>query len=456
MVCVQLLAVLGAGLAPTEAPEPPGEEEAEGEDATLAGNTEDMLPDLEDAMVELTEAGRAEEEQAAEERRRREGSGGRGSAEAAPGAQLFFFPGEQQSASLLPPPRLPGLVDTLQLPGAESSGDEEDLESFCILEEEEGSGIVPSGGGPGVRLLAPEGIQLVDDHFAVPEAQVDHLRAPKGFPSPQLKLALTRLSLVWQIFGGNDFSESKEMRCNTRAKLEKSGLCLSPDGGPHRKRPAAVPTALNSAMAAADRLKTRGGPGRNHELLIELVVNKMAAQLEVYPWLEEPDCPVSRQILLLPSFEVRDKLVGSEINKLLHPYSCKTRPRQSSASMLHVRCLSVRPDPASSLEEASLRVSLQPFRLNIDQDTLFFIIDFANTLMPAEPSPEVGVGEPGSRTAAPATGQARFQSGMAAIQIEVPEGAEVFEDARSSPPKSPSAEPEREKSATPGTSLSNS
>ena len=58
---------------------------------------------------------------------------------------------------------------------------------------------------------------------------MDHLRPPKGFPLPQLKLSLTRLSLVWQIFGGNDFSASQEMACNTRASLEQSGLCLSPE-----------------------------------------------------------------------------------------------------------------------------------------------------------------------------------------------------------------------------------
>ena len=142
--------------------------------------------------------------------------------------------------------------------------------------------------------------------------------------------------------------------------------------------------------------------------------------------------------LLLPSFEIRDKLVGSEINKLLHSYSSKTRPRQSSANMLHVRCLrylmtsssimttpssimtnhppssrppSVRPDPASPLEEASLKVSLQPFRLNIDQDTLFFIIDFANTLMPADPVPEVGDGE-SRRSPLPGQAAAKFSSGM--------------------------------------------
>lgn len=57
----------------------------------------------------------------------------------APGTQFSSFLG----SGLLSPPHFPGLVNTLQVPGAESSGDEEDLESFCILGEE-GSGIVLS------------------------------------------------------------------------------------------------------------------------------------------------------------------------------------------------------------------------------------------------------------------------------------------------------------------------
>ena len=35
-----------------------------------------------------------------------------------------------------------------------------DLESFCILGEEEGSGIVPSTGEPAIRCLVPEGVQV--------------------------------------------------------------------------------------------------------------------------------------------------------------------------------------------------------------------------------------------------------------------------------------------------------
>ena len=87
---------------------------------------------------------------------------------------------------------------------------------------------------------------------------MDHLRPPKGFPLPQLKLSLTRLSLVWQIFGGNDFSASQEMACNTRASLEQSGLCLSPEASRRsspRKNHHSQASNTNSAVAAADRLK---------------------------------------------------------------------------------------------------------------------------------------------------------------------------------------------------------
>jgi len=333
----------------------------------------------------------------------------------------------------------------------EPQSDEEssDLESFCILEEEEGSGIVPSGGGPAVRCLSDGPVNIVDNHFSVPQVVIDHLKGPKGFPLPQLKLSLTKLSLVWQIFGGNDFSSSKEMRHNTKAKLEQMGLSLTPEGMKAR-RSLNVNNGVGSAIAAADYLKTRGGPGRNSDLLIELVVSKMAAQHEVYPLVDDVNTPVTRQIVLIPHFEVRDKLAGSEINKLLHGYNSKTRPRQSSAYMLHIKNLTVRPDPASQLEETSLKVSIQPFRLNIDQDTLFFIIDFANTLVPTQSESELG------KSPSPGPGQSiKYSSGMQAIHIEVPDGAEVFEDAQSSPPKSPPTEAQstpRSKSSTPGPS----
>ena len=443
---LQLLAELLTSLAPPPAsteesvPECPDTEA----DVTMAHNTEDLLPDLEDAMAELqSSAGRKEEKSCP-------------APETGPGSQLYFFPGEGTKLEVTAPTDL--MTQSIYIPQAPVSDSDSDLDSFCILEEEEGSGIVPSGGGPTARSLVEGTIQLVDNHFNLPVAVTDHLKIPKDFPQPQMKISLTRMNLLWQIFGGNDFSSSKEMKHSCKAKLERAGgVSLGLSGV--KKRPASLNTGVSSALAAADSLKGRGGPGRNTDLLIEVVITKLAAQHELYSETDTTNAPVTRQILIVPSIEMRDRLTGSEINKLLHMYSSKTRPRQSSANMIHVKCLTIRPDPASQLEETSLKVSLQPLRLNIDQDTLFFIIDFANTLMPAnceEPAK--------SPSPAPSTesGQSiKFSSGMQAIQIEVPEGSEIFEDARSSPPKSSpnEEEPRKEtdphsKSSTPGPSQS--
>ena len=116
-------------------------------------------------------------------------------------------------------------------------------------------------------------------------------------------------------------------------------------------------------------------------------------------------------------------------------------------------------------------MALQPFRVNMDQDTLFFLIDFFNTLVPQEDEAASSggtAGDPG-RGGGGAVGQAqnadsqnciRYSSGMQAIEIRCPpppgpEGgaAEVFEDAVSSLPvikEEGAAATPRSKSSTPG------
>ena len=455
IACISELAASVAPPAPApDTMENTADTEAE---VTLGQNSEDILPDLEDAMEEILKETKDDIKEKV-------------AAKPPPGsgAQVYYFPGEQSAS----PGSQSGPVDLVsqsvyipQQPGQDQDTDTEDSDSICILEEEEGSGIVPSGGGPAVRSLVDGGIKLVDNHFNIPEPVTDHLKSPRGFPQYQMKLCLTKMNILWQIFGGNDFSSSMEMKHNCKARLEKAGVNFGAgDSARPRRSQASVSTGVSSAMAAADSLKLRGGPGRNTELLIEVAVIKLAAQHEVYP---DPgthlNAPLTRQFLIVPSLEIRDKLGGSEINKLLHMYSSKTRPRQSSANMFHLKCLTVRPEPTNQLQETSLKVSSQPLRLNIDQDSLFFIIGFVNTLVP--PNSE----ETGGRSPSPASTLAdpnqsiKFSSGMQAIQIEVPEGAEIFEVARSSPPKSPSNQDDalsdadrRSKSSTPGPSAASS
>lgn len=51
----------------------------------------------------------------------------------------------------------------------DSDEDNSDLESFCILEEEEGCGIVSKSGEPTIRVLTSEGIKIQDNYFQVDE-----------------------------------------------------------------------------------------------------------------------------------------------------------------------------------------------------------------------------------------------------------------------------------------------
>ena len=116
-------------------------------------------------------------------------------------------------------------------------------------------------------------------------------------------------------------------------------------------------------------------------------------------------------------------------------------------------------------------MALQPFRVNMDQDTLFFLIDFFNTLVPQEDEAASSGGTAGDLGSGGggAVGQAqnadsqnciRYSSGMQAIEIRCPpppgpEGgaAEVFEDAVSSLPvikEEGAAATPRSKSSTPG------
>jgi hypothetical protein len=95
-----------------------------------------------------------------------------------PGAQVFFFPDENHplsAAAALPPSppshpicsRTDPMTQSMYVGRANEDEDkmseedsEDDLESFCILGEEEGSGIVPSTGEPAIRVLCPEGVQV--------------------------------------------------------------------------------------------------------------------------------------------------------------------------------------------------------------------------------------------------------------------------------------------------------
>jgi hypothetical protein len=77
--------------------------------------------------------------------------------------------------------------------------------------------------------------------------------------------------------------------------------------------------------------QARGGPGRDHDTLMELHLSKVRFRHEMYP--ENADV-ASRQVLLIQSVEIRDRLASSAINKFLYLHCTEAQPRQAYANMV--------------------------------------------------------------------------------------------------------------------------
>ena len=354
---------------------------------------ESVVPEMADAMREL-EREEEEEGKVAMERSHRGGGGS--------GAQVFFFPDEGTKLPTFAASTDQNAYSRPSVRKEESSGDDS-LEEFCILDDEVGTGILSSTGEPVVKLLDDEGLFVRENFYAAPEKAINYLKPPKGFPNFQSRITLKRLSVLWQIFGGHDFSADRTLPVDTRRDV--LGFSAAMD--------TKVKSATNKTRQIGQTIKTRGGPGRNEDLLLETYLEKVQFQHEAYP----TACrEASRQVLIVPKFEVRDRHFLSNINKLLHLYSNRTLPRQTNANMLSVRSVQVRPDlgqPAAL--ETNISISAMPIRLNIDQDTLFFIIDFVSTLTSAQPSAQRSLiasaeSNPGHRV--------RYNHGMAAIEVQ--------------------------------------
>ncbi|XP_042904044.1 autophagy-related protein 2 homolog B isoform X1 [Parasteatoda tepidariorum] len=280
-------------------------------------------------------------------------------------------------------------------------------DEFVILDDDPGLGLVPKNGDPQVRILTDEPITIIENHFSVPAGKSDVLKAPKHYPKPVVLLALRELSLVWHMYGGNDFKLNGKKRDKKNKKRQSSGIntvtfadeksvnitsdnesvsfCkVTPMAQSYGDKTVLFSMEyLSLDQKTEPNLETwlqKGGQDRNHDILMELQMNKLQFQREVYPAEGEH---ASRYILLVHDIEIRDRLKSSDINKFLYQYSSQKIPRQSHANMIDVKALYIRPDPKRSSEECSLKISCKPLRLNVDQDALFFLIGFFRDIFEA-------------------------------------------------------------------------
>lgn len=304
--------------------------------------------------------------------------------------EVFFFPDESRPASQAVPEMY---KNPEQCTKTECDTEAEDSnEDFCILGEEAGTGIMPRHGVPEIRWLCQESLRIIDNHFSVPLGKTDLLKAPRHFPAPILRYTLCEMTLIWHMYGGKDFevpiTSKKQVIINDntiRSNIAPQDKTKSPwwDGVTFNKSNSneihfgSAPNSPREKCKEITDWQVMGGPGRRHDILMELQLNKVRFQHEVYP---ENTTEAARQILLVNEIEIRDRLASSHINKFLYQYSSEARPKQSHANMFAMKAVHVRPDPRLSAQECCLKLSLLPLRLNIDQDSLLFLIEFFNEL----------------------------------------------------------------------------
>ncbi|XP_076819343.1 autophagy-related protein 2 homolog B-like isoform X2 [Clavelina lepadiformis] len=253
-------------------------------------------------------------------------------------------------------------VDTETVPSGSYLKDASDYDDdeFCIISDPDHD---PCDDKPILEYFKPdEPISVVKHWFKTNMEKINHLHTPCNYPSPVKRYNVTDLSCCWCVYGGTDFGRKEN--------------CVEPVFRQRTYSREPLPSDYSPRTSRADNKTNQSG--RNHDVVVEFHVTKFRFKHEVFPDNASPD--EARTVFTINDFEIRDRLHSSQINKLLYQFHNEDSPKQSNANMLLVKTLHLKPEDPGKPAECRLRVTLQPIRLNIDQDTLDFLINFFTKL----------------------------------------------------------------------------
>ncbi|XP_029191275.2 LOW QUALITY PROTEIN: autophagy-related protein 2 homolog A-like [Acropora millepora] len=296
-----------------------------------------------------------------------------------PRRDLFLFPDDEMLSALEEFSPSPDINPNAHVGNVGQEGEEEEEEDsdddFCILEHPDRE---PDHLSHEViiKSLTGQQVNIVENHFSIPIGPSDQLSAPSHFPPAVFSYTVKEMSVAWHLYGGRDFGATP-----TRDQKKRISFAVDEKGHPVTNF-SVRPTVLNPPKPTSNTSKKlsrkSGGPNRNNHVLMEFYLNKIRLQYEEYP---EDTEQASRLVFLVQDVEIRDRLAQSQINKFLYQYTSEACPKQTHANMIMLKMLYIRPDAGLKAQECNMRVSIQPLRLNVDQDALFFLRMFFSEII---------------------------------------------------------------------------
>ena len=169
-------------------------------------------------------------------------------------------------------------------------------------------------------------------------------------------------------------------RANVRCVFY-GGLDWKTAGSENTTEGEAPPAGRRGGSTGSGGSRSRGGigpitKGRDINQFVDLDVRGLCVTVDDYGPAEQYSM---RILLLVRQLDILDRIQSSAINKLLTDYRTQARPRETVSNMIRTEMIFVKtPGMAENdgAEELILHVDLLPLRLNIDQDTLNFLVAF--------------------------------------------------------------------------------
>lgn len=266
---------------------------------------------------------------------------------------------------------------------------------FWLLGDDDIGAGIKATDEPIVRVLTKETIIMLDNTLSV---------GTKKTASEEKKFIVARycleeMSLLISIYGGRDFEDNHGGEDDSDAEEDEKKVGLDSDYRIKRETKVHFANDESNALHLWESInleegsdigqptcsrptignhssKSMGGRLRKSNICVQLHLYKIKSTFDKF----NDSCPTSWKFSFdVKNIEIRDRLNVSNINKMLYEYISENIPRRSNSSMISIRAKTFR-NPVDSHEECDLRISLKPLRVNIDQDTIMFLVEYFTTL----------------------------------------------------------------------------